>query len=278
MPAKTTKGARRNLRLLLAYDGSSFHGWQRQPGLATVQACVEDSITGIVREPVKLYGSGRTDAGVHALGQVANFTTSCRIPAANLQRALNDILPADIRVRTVDEVAPDFHARYAVRSKIYRYRILQANVCPPFLWRYVWHYPHALDRRSMARAARVFAGTHDFTSFAATGADADDDAPRPEDSILPPLRVPQEKHDHSMVRTIFSSRILWRDRSAMLAYDVRCSGFLHHMVRNIVGTLVEVGRGRLAPGEVAAILQARDRTLAGPTAPPQGLCLMRVAY
>jgi len=259
MAATATNG--RNLRLLLAYDGTGFHGWQRQPSLATVQACVEDAVIKIVCEPVKVYASGRTDAGVHALAQVANFTTSCRIPTANLQRALNDILPADVRVRAVDEVALDFHARYAVRSKTYRYRILQADVCPPFFWRYVWHYPHMLDRRMMAAAARTFIGEHDFTSFAATGAaeEADDLEP-------------------SMVRTVFSSKILWRERSAVLAYDVRGSGFLHHMVRNFVGTLVEVGRGRLTPRDVPRILQARDRTLAGPTAPPQGLCLMRVDY
>lgn len=261
MAAKTTNGIRRNLRLLLAYDGTGFHGWQRQPTLATVQACVEDAAARIVAEPVKLYASGRTDAGVHALGQVANFTTSCRIPIANLQQALNDILPADVRVRGVHEVAPDFHARYAVRSKTYRYRILQADVCPPFLWRYVWHCPHPFDRRLMAEAARIFTGEHDFTSFAATGAaeEADDVEP-------------------SMVRTVFSSRILWRERSAMLAYEVQGSGFLHHMVRNLVGTLVEVGRGRLTPDDVLRILRARDRTLAGPTAPAQGLCLMRVEY
>lgn len=255
-----TTSSWRNLRLLLAYDGTGFHGWQRQPGLATVQARVEDSIAKIVAEPVKLYASGRTDAGVHALGQVANFTTSCRIPTANLQRALNDILPADIRVRAVDEVAPEFHARYAVRSKTYRYRILQADICPPFLWRYVWHYPHALDRQGMAAAAKVFIGEHDFTSFAATGADDEDDL------------------EPSMVRSVFSSKILWRERSAMLVYEVRGGGFLHHMVRNFVGTLVEVGRGKLAPGDLLPILLARDRTRAGPTAPPQGLCLMRTEY
>jgi len=260
MTRKSTNGIRRNLRLLLAYDGSGFHGWQRQPDLTTVQACLEEAIARIVAEPVKLYASGRTDAGVHALGQVANFTTSCRIPTANLRRALNDVLPADVRVRAVDEVAPDFHARYAVRSKIYRYRILQADVCPPFLWRYVWHYPRPLDRRRMAEAARTFIGEHDFTSFAAAGAEEEGDL------------------EPSMVRTVFSFKILWREQSAMLAYDVRGSGFLHHMVRNFVGTLVEVGRGRLRPGDVSRILQARDRTLAGPTAPPQGLCLMRVDY
>jgi len=250
----------RNLRLLLAYDGSSFHGWQRQPNVATVQDCVEKAILRIVGEPVKLHASGRTDAGVHALGQVANFATSCRIPEANLQRALNDILPPEVRVRSVSEAAPDFHARYAARSKTYRYRILLADVCSPFVSRYVWHYPYVLDRRLMAEAARIFIGEHDFTSFAASGTlDEDDSEP-------------------SMVRSVFSSKVLWRERSALLIYEVRGNGFLHHMVRSLVGTLVEVGRGRLTPTDVLRILRARERTCAGPTAPPQGLCLMRVDY
>jgi tRNA pseudouridine38-40 synthase len=250
----------RNLRLLLAYDGTEFHGWQRQPNLATLQLCLEDAIAGIVGERVKLYGSGRTDAGVHALGQVANFSTSCGIPGVNLQKALNNVLPPTVRVRRVDEAPPDFHARYAVRSKTYRYRILQSEVCSPFLWRYVWHHPHPLDRRLMAEAAGAVVGEHDFTSFAAAG-------PGGENDLEP-----------SMIRTIFSSRILWRERTSMLAYDVRGSGFLHHMVRNLAGTLAEVGRGRLQPDDITRILRARDRSTAGPTAPAQGLCLMRVEY
>jgi tRNA pseudouridine38-40 synthase len=261
--SRTTRDAPaplRNLRLLLSYDGADFHGWQRQPTLPTVQACLEDAAAKILGGPVKIYASGRTDAGVHALAQVANFSTSCRIPVANLQKALNDALPPSVRVRAVDEVAPDFHARYAVRSKTYRYRILQSDVCSPFLWRYVWHYPYPLDHRRMAEGAKVFIGEHDFTSFAAAGS-ADEDDPEP-----------------SMVRSVFSSRILRRERSGILAYEVCGSGFLHHMVRNLLGTLVDVGRGRFAPDDMVRILRARDRTLAGPTAPAQGLCLMRVEY
>ncbi len=260
LDATASQPPTRNLRLLLAYDGTDFHGWQRQPGLKTVQAAVESAIARIVGEPVRVYASGRTDAGVHAHGQVANFATSCPIPEANLGKALNDILPPGIRVRAVDEVAPEFHARYAARSKTYRYRILQTDLCLPFLWRFVWHHPRALDRRRMAEAARVFIGEHDFTSFAATG-------PTEEGDLEP-----------SMVRSIFASRIVWRERNGLLAYEVRGSGFLHHMVRNLVGTLVEVGRARFTPADVLRILKARDRTLAGPTAPPQGLCLTRVEY
>ncbi|HUI42000.1 MAG TPA: tRNA pseudouridine(38-40) synthase TruA [Terriglobia bacterium] len=259
-----SSSAQRNLRLLISYDGTDYHGWQTQPSLPTVQACIEQTVAQITGNRVKLFGSGRTDAGVHALGQVANFTTACPIPCGNLLKALNDLLPPAVRVRRVEEVRADFHARYAVRSKTYRYRILQAGICSPFLWRFVWHHPRALDRRRMSEAAAALVGEHDFTSFAAAGSAEDDVAPGGE--------------PRSMVRTLSASRILWRERTKILAYEVRGSGFLHHMVRNLVGTLVEVGRGRMAPGDVARILEAQNRTLAGPTAPAQGLCLVRVEY
>jgi len=266
----------RNLRLVIAYDGTDFHGWQRQPHAPTVQGCLEDALTRITAAKVKLYGSGRTDAGVHAAGQVANFTTGCRIPAENLQKALNDLLPPSVRIRKVSEVAEDFHARYHARAKTYRYRILRAPVCSPFFWRFVDHYPYPLDRRRMAAAAPLLQGEHDFTSFAASSADEDDDLPGA--GAAPPPPEPPAKRAPSMVRTIFSSRLRWRPRMSLLTYEVRGNGFLHHMVRNIAGTLIEVGRGKLAPADVLRILEARDRTLAGPTAPARGLCLMKVEY
>ncbi len=257
---------RRNIRIILAYDGTGYHGWQRQPLVPTVQACLEQAIAQVTGESVKLFGSGRTDAGVHALGQVANFALSCRIPLSNLIKGVNNALPPEVRVRQANEVAPGFHARFDVRSKTYRYRILQSEVCSPFLWRFVWHYPYALDRRRMAVAARSFIGSHDFTSFAASGTSEDDG-------------LEHETADSaSMTRTVFSSKILWSARTQMLVYEVRGSGFLHHMVRNLTGTLVEVGRSKLQPNDVIGILRARDRTLAGPTAPAQGLCLVRVEY
>lgn len=260
--------ALRTIRLVLAYDGLGFHGWQRQPGLRTVQACLEDATARITGEPVKLFASGRTDSGVHALGQVAHFVTLCSIPAGNLRKALNDLLPPEVRVLESEEAPPAFHARYAARSKVYRYRILQAEISSPFLARYVWHYPYALDRRAMAAAARVFLGEHDFTSFAASGTEdeAFGDAPAVSNG------------QKSMTRSISSSRILWSVQRQILAYQVEGNGFLHHMVRNMVGTLVEVGRGALEPRDVDRILQARDRAMAGPTAPAQGLCLVRVRY
>ncbi|HKS97060.1 MAG TPA: tRNA pseudouridine(38-40) synthase TruA [Terriglobia bacterium] len=253
----------RNLRLVIAYDGTDFHGWQRQPNRPTVQALLETTLArllGDAQGPVALHGSGRTDAGVHASGQVANFKTASSIPCANLLVALNDQLPPTVRVRDVQDVPESFHARYDVRSKTYRYRILLAPICPPFLARYVYHCPYPLDPRRIAHGANLLAGEHDFTSFAAAPAHADDGKAS------------------SMVRTILNWRLILRPRTRLLIYEVRGNGFLHHMVRNIVGTLIEVGRGKLAPEDVARILAARDRTQAGPTAPPQGLCLVKVEY
>jgi tRNA pseudouridine38-40 synthase len=253
----------RNIRLTIAYDGTDFHGWQRQPKKPTIQSCLEAALERIVRSAVKVAASGRTDAGVHAAKQVANFKTSSPIPCANLVQAVNSLLPPTVRVKEADEVPDEFHARYAVRSKSYCYRILQAPVCSPFIARFVYHYPYPLDRRRMAQAARLIAGRHDFASFAGACAAHEDVGP---------------ESSPSTVREVFTSRILWRARTSILAYEVCGSGFLHHMVRNIVGTLIEVGRGKVEPGDMVRILKARDRTLAGPTAPAQGLCLMGVEY
>jgi tRNA pseudouridine38-40 synthase len=276
----------RNIRLLIAYDGTDFHGWQRQPNALTVQECLESAIERILGQKAQVYGSGRTDAGVHALNQVANFKTDCPIPCESLVKALNDALPRTVRIRDAHEVSAQFHARYDVRSKTYRYRILQAPVCSPFVCRFVWHYPFPLDSKRMAEAAKLFEGEHDFTSFAAAdgsaaeescaGAGADRDGSR-RDSQSAPLRAAHEI-ETAMVRRIFTSRILRRLRTSILIYEVSGNGFLHHIVRNMVGTLMEVGRGKLEPRGIIQILKARDRTMAGPTAPGQGLCLVRVEY
>jgi tRNA pseudouridine38-40 synthase len=253
----------RNIRLTIAYDGTDFHGWQRQPKAPTLQACLETALERIVGSAVTLLASGRTDAGVHAARQVANFKTSSPIPCPNLVQAVNDLLPSAVRVREADEVPDEFHSRYAARSKTYRYRILQAPVCSPFIARFVYHYPYPLDRGHMAEAAWLIEGRHDFASFAAS------DGAKEADS---------QESCESTVREIFTSHILWRARTSILVYQVCGNGFLHHMVRNIVGTLIEVGRGKLGPGDMVRILEARNRALAGPTAPAQGLCLMRVEY
>jgi tRNA pseudouridine38-40 synthase len=261
----------RNIRLTIAYDGTDFCGWQRQPEAPTVQSCLEAALERILGQGVNLVASGRTDAGVHATQQVVNFKTSSPIPCPNLVDAVNDLLPPTVRVRDAQEAPEGFHARYAVRSKTYRYRILQLPVCSPFIARFVYHYAYPLDRARMAEAARLIEGGHDFASFA--GSDG---------SVVGAVREPPLPHlvpdARSTVRTIFRSRIAWRPRTSILVYEVCGSGFLRHMVRNIVGTLIEVGRGRLEPGEMLRILEARDRMLAGPTAPARGLCLIKVEY
>lgn len=249
----------RNIRLIIAYDGTDFHGWQRQPGESTLQGCLEGAIHKLTGAPTSVCGSGRTDAGVHASQQVANFHTESTIPCANLVKALNDLLPHTVRIKQADEVPADFHARYHVLRKTYRYRIVTSSFCSPLLSRYVCHHPYYLDRATMSEAARYLEGEHDFASFAAAGEDEGDDR-------------------KSCVRQIFRSRIQWRPRSSMLVYEVTGNGFLRCMVRNIVGTLLEVGAGRRAPEDIPEILAACDRTQAGPTAPAHGLCLVDVEY
>jgi len=249
----------RNIRLVLAYDGTDFCGWQRQPDAPTIQVCLEDAIQRLTGAPAQVCGSGRTDAGVHASHQVANFHTASTIPCRNFVKALNDLLPPTVRIITADDVASTFHARYDVLRKTYRYRLALTPVCSPLLWRFVYHHPYPLDREQMSRAARLLEGEHDFSSFAAADGEESEEV-------------------KSRVRIILRSRFLWRPRSSMLVYEVIGNGFLRYMVRNIVGTLIEVGKGKLAPHDILKILAACDRTQAGPTAPAQGLCLMNVEY
>jgi tRNA pseudouridine38-40 synthase len=269
----------RNLRLILSYDGCEFAGWQVQPGRMTVQGTLASAIGRLSGENVLPQGSGRTDAGVHALAQVASFATASPIPAENWMRALNDILPASIRVLEVAEVEPEFHARKSARAKIYRYRIRRGAICPPFLARYVWHYPYPLEELAMAEAADVIVGEHDFTSFAAV------DPERVErmaaEEIAQAVGVPAGDVGAtdvrtSNVRTIFASN--WARDGEELIYTVRGSGFLHHMVRNLVGTFLLVGKGTLSREDLRRILEARERTAAGPTAPASGLYLVEVEY
>jgi tRNA pseudouridine38-40 synthase len=276
-------------KLRLAYDGADFHGWQVQPVCsgsairrATIQGTLAQAIASVTGERVLPQGSGRTDAGVHAAAQVASFALAVPIPAENLRRALNRALPPSIRVLSAEPVLPSFHARHSAVGKLYRYRILQGAVCSPFLARYVAECHWQLDLSAMQQAARAVLGEHDFTSFAAHDPDR---ATRRQ-----PARV---KPDPSNIRRIDLSHwsctpggTSWNetslgtsDRDALLfTYEVRGSGFLHHMVRNLVGTFLEVGRGRIPPARVDEILTARDRSLAGPTAPARGLCLMEVLY
>ena len=248
----------RNLKLVLAYDGTDFSGWQIQPEKGTIQGVLASAIGRVTGEKVLPQGSGRTDAGVHALGQVATFATQSPIPPDNLAVALNDILPPAIRVMEASEAPPEFHARKSARAKSYRYRMHRGDICPPFLARYVWHYPYPLDETAMQQAAGQVAGEHDFTSFAA----------------VDPERGREE--EVSNVRQIFSSS--WERQGDEFVYTVRGSGFLHHMVRNLVGTFLLVGKGTLRASDLARILEARSRSAAGATAPASGLCLVSVEY
>ena len=249
----------RNLKLTLSYDGSDFSGWQVQPDASTIQGTLASAIGRLTGENVLPQGSGRTDAGVHALAQVATFSTASPIPVENFLKALNDILPPSIRVLEVKEVPADFHARKSAKAKTYRYRICRAAICSPFLARYVWHFPYPLDENAMSNAAIAIVGEHDFTSFAA----------------VDPERG-QENNEVSNVRTIFSSR--FERQNDEFVYTVRGSGFLHHMVRNLVGTFILVGKGTLQPQDIASILAGRNRSAAGATAPASGLFLVSVEY
>jgi tRNA pseudouridine38-40 synthase len=255
---KDSKDRMRNLKLILSYDGSDFSGWQVQPDAVTVQGTLASAIGRITGEKVLPQGSGRTDAGVHALGQVVTFVSESSVPAANFVKALNDVLPASVRVLEVQEAAPDFHARHSARAKTYRYRIYRAPLCTPFLARYVWHYPYPLDEHAMARAAALVEGEHDFTSFAAVDPEQREGAPV------------------SNLRRILSST--WERQGEEFVYTVRGSGFLHHMVRNLVGTFILVGKETLQVDDLMRILQARNRSAAGATAPAGGLYLVNVEY
>ena len=251
----------RNLKITLAYDGSEFHGWQVQPGLPTIQGTLAECVKRLTGEDVLPQGSGRTDAGVHALGQVASVKLESPIPERNLVIALNDVLPSSIRVNSVDVAADDFHARHSATAKTYRYRIYRGDICPPFLARYVHHDPYPMNEEAVMRASEHVVGTHDFTSFAASDPDRS-------------ARMAQEPE--SNVRTIHSSQ--WMRTDKELVYTVRGDGFLHHMVRNLVGTFLLVGKGSLKIADVPAILEARNRSAAGPTAAACGLYLVNVEY
>lgn len=249
----------RNLKIVVAYDGSDFAGWQIQPDAPTIQGTLASAIGRMTGEKVLPQGSGRTDAGVHALAQVATFSTGSPIPAENVVKALNDLLPASIRVLQASDCAPSFHARKSARAKTYRYRIYRGAICPPFLARYVWHYPYPLDEVAMQRAGGQVIGEHDFTSFAA----------------VDPERG-SEDEPASNIRRIFAS--VWERQNEEFTYSVTGNGFLHHMVRNLVGTFLLVGKSTLKPDDLQSIFQARNRSAAGATAPASGLCLVSVEY
>jgi tRNA pseudouridine38-40 synthase len=278
-----------NWKLTLAYDGSGFHGWQiqaAQSGLATVQGTLADGIFRLTGERTLPQGSGRTDAGVHALAQVVSFRLAAPVPAANLQRALNRILPAGIRVLSCEEAPHNFHARHSARSKTYEYRIFERRIrlapgqpaleriCSPFLAPYAWDCRWPLSLDAMTEAATLLLGSHDFTSMAATDPDRSQREPDDDSPSSRPLKL-------NPVKTITLAEWSRRPGPAqenLLIFRIAGTGFLHHMVRNIVGTLVEIGRGRRHVEWLDDVLASADRTQAGRTAPAEGLFLVRVEY
>jgi tRNA pseudouridine38-40 synthase len=307
--AGTESIAMTNWKITLSYDGGPYRGWQIQPNLPTIQGLLSDALQRTVGERVLPQGSGRTDAGVHALGQVASFSLKAPIPAANLHRALNRCLPPSIRVLEVEIVPPDFHARHSALGKTYEYRIFplqqstnpgapqpgsqasavarrggrldfemwEENICPPTLAPYVWPCPWPLDLGALNQAASHVLGTHDFTTFAAADPDLTHRTVHTTEPGAPHL-------DSEMwvgpppppIRTITHSQ--WHASDGLFLYRVTANGFLHHMVRNLVGTFVQCGAHRLDPGSIPALLAARDRAAAGPTAPATGLFLVSVDY
>ncbi|MFZ0301723.1 MAG: tRNA pseudouridine(38-40) synthase TruA [Terracidiphilus sp.] len=261
----------RTFKLTLAYDGTGFHGWQVQPGLATIQGELRAALGRVAGESPLPQGSGRTDAGVHALAQVASFQLAAPIPPENLLRALNRTLPAAIRVMDVEVVPATFHARHSAVAKSYEYRVFREEICPPWVHRYVLSYSKPLSFIAMDEAANVFAGEHDFTSFAATDPDL---AARGDGSLS------ENDSMATNVRMVFSSAWERQQNEAgeLWIYRVRGNGFLHHMVRNFVGAMIDAGRGFTTVERLKEILGARSRSEAGPTAPATGLFLTSVEY
>lgn len=249
----------RTLKLTLQYDGTAYVGWQRQESGTSIQSLLEDALARIEGTAVSVQGSGRTDAGVHALGQTASVVLGSAIELPVLSRALNAVLPPDVRVLGSEEVEAGFHARFSAVGKIYEYRILNAPVVSPFLQRYVWHVPQPLAIDVMREASQALVGAHDFAAFQGSGS-----------AVATTDRV---------IRAIE-----WQDVAMPggddlpLVMRIEGDGFLRHMVRNIVGTMVEVGTGRWPARRVADALGSRDRSQAGPTAPARGLFLVRVLY
>ena len=251
MSTSTIPEPRRNIRLLLEYDGTDFQGWQIQAQGRTVQGELGRALEILLGEPIRPTGAGRTDAGTHALGQVAHFHTRSALPCERLLRGLNGLLPADVAVRAADEAPPDFHARYSARGKRYRYRIHLGKAA--LNRRQVWIYRHFLDLEPMQEAIRALPGRHAFGAFCKQDP------------------MPDDFHCQVAACTLES-------QGSELVFEIEADRFLRHMVRILVGTLTEIGAGKRVPGDMAALLDSGERTRAGITAPAQGLCLLWVAY
>jgi len=279
----------RNIKLTVAYDGTGFHGWQIQPGMKTIQGALGEAASEITQEKIFVQGASRTDAGVHALGQVANFKTHSGLSAEDFRRGLNALLPDQIRVMAAEEVGPDFHARWQAQGKTYRYRIFRGLVMPPFEFRRAMHFPWALDEEAMMEAAREFEGRHDFTSFAASSGDEQEDSEREMEREIWESRMVRVEWGFGAVTTgngvsaaagsgLMGERKFEDVEPHYLDYVVRGNSFLRYMVRKIVGTLLEVGKGRMKASDIAEIFAAKDRSRSGVTVEPGGLCLMGLEY
>jgi len=254
----------KKIRLLLEYDGTNYHGWQVQKDETTIQGIIEDGVQRITGEHSGIIGASRTDAGVHALGQVATFRTGSRLDPASIRRALNAVLPPDIRVLGASGVDDAFHPREDAGEKRYFYIIANQRISSAFIFRYAWVVPQTLDMDSIIEASRVFIGRHDFSSFMGTGSDIKDT-----------VREVNSLNIERLEKIDFMTAGL---SGNFIKISIEAEGFLRHMVRNIVGTLVETGRGRIPPDSMKEILESRDRRKAGQTAPPQGLFLERIDY
>lgn len=251
--AETDQFQRTKYKATLQYLGTSYHGWQKQEHDLTVQEVMESTLSRLAGDSVKVVGASRTDAGVHAKGQVAHFFFPAKDSVPNLKKAANAILPKDIRIKALTKASPEFHAQRHARRKRYEYHIYSGDVFPPFLCNRAIHVGHSLDLSLLNRAASLFLGTHDFSGFAASSTTV-----------------------RNRVRSLFVSS--FTKSGAHFVYRVEADGFLHHMIRNIVGTLLEISRGKLKVESVTEILRCRDRSMAGPTAPAEGLYLVRIWY
>jgi len=248
-------GEMKNIRLILQYEGTSYHGWQRQKDDLTIQGLIEDKLEMMTGKPVTLYASGRTDAGVHALHQVCNFSSETRIPPESIKNGLNSLLPDDIFIKKSEYVDPDFHSRYSARSKSYEYRILNTREIDIFSRRYAWHVREELNYSEMRKCLSFIIGKHDFSAFRSTGTS----------NVNP-------------VREVFRAELSDPDELGRACFSFEAEGFLKHMVRNIVGTIVDAGKGKILSSDFLEILKSGDRKRAGYKAPPQGLFLTVVKY
>lgn len=243
----------RRIQLIVAYDGTNFHGFAKQEHAVTIQGTIEDALYGLTKERIELVGSGRTDAGVHAKGQCCIIDTNTKIPTKNLMKALNDRLPNSIVIKDAMDVKPDFHPRFMAKKKTYRYQILTDKVNDPFIGPFCYFFPYELDVEKMQEAGKKIEGTHDFKAFCASGSTV-----------------------KTTVRTVYSVEV--RKIGQLIQIDVCGNGFLYNMVRIIAGTLISVGRHKMSPEQVLEMIEKKERSLGGPTAPPEGLTLLEVNY